>query len=256
MEPIIVKYLPKQVNLATDIATIGAWDPELEEQDRQAGLDGQTDAAREKACQEGKLFLLQTWGDGDHLVEVYVNEEPADELLAAYSQLVGPYLLVSPSGRLSFGGAEDFRQATKLATRPEDEISLAPGRYALTPFMVDEDKCARSLVGDEDFDYYQKRRAGCPWGCLLVALMFVSTFVDRRIALAFLVILLIRLGYSMVKTLLRAADRKYNSIKAKIDEVTMNLEHFPAFLFVLKSIGDQDPLKGGRAFVDDLAKAP
>jgi len=244
--------LPKQVIIATDIATIGVWDPELEDQDIQAGLTGQSDVAREKACEAGQLFLLHTWGDGDHVVEVYIDEAPEPELLASYSQLAGPFLVVSPSGRLSLGGAEDFRQATKMVTRPDAEISLVPGRYALTPFMVVEDKFARSIVGDEDFEYYQKRRVGFPWGCLLGVLIFLSTFVDRRITVALFAVLLLRWAYLLARRVSRMADQRYNTIRDNIDEATAKLEQFPAFLLVLRSLGDQDTLSGGWATFDDV----
>lgn len=235
--------MPKRIEVGTDIATIGVWDPAHERHDLEGAKYADYDAALRSEAQSGRLFYMNTGADGGCPVDIFVDETPDADVLTAYSQVPREFLVISESGRLIAGGVEDFVSAQKQITSPDDEISVPPGRYRLTLHQLDDDKYAENLraaVGADDVDYYETRWSGIPWGCLL----FVVGAVILLLRLWFVAIGVFALWavYMFVRSRMRASDARYQEIATRIGE---HEERFPELILTLRQLDDSTDLKGG-----------
>lgn len=235
--------MPTRVDTGTDIATIGIWDPVRERHDLSNAKSADYEAALRSEARAGRLFYINTGGDGGYPVDIFVDESPEADLLDVYTTIDPPFLIISESGRLIAGGVEDFVSATKRITSPKDEVPVPAGRYALTLHQLDEEKLAANLertIGDEDYAYYEQRSSGIPWGCLLFVIAIVVLLLQYWILSISLVGVWV--AYLLIRTRMRSADVRLQDISARIAEFQ---ERFPKLLFVLRPIADQDDLSGG-----------
>jgi hypothetical protein len=84
----------------------------------------------------GNLILYSNSFDGQTLLRVYVDEDPAGDVVTRVANLVRNGFCRFPGGRICFAGVEDVQKANQeCACRGDAE--LAPGNYAAEGFDVD-----------------------------------------------------------------------------------------------------------------------
>ena len=161
------------IEAGTDIAMVGLWDP---------ASDGRPELSHkelmpflEAEAREGKLLLMITGGDGSYRAKVYVGERPAEASLAFFDRLGGEFYIESQSGKLIFGGVEDYRHAEPRITSEEDCFEVAAGCYSVDVF-----ECTLRVGGEdyynelarrtspEDVEHFRDASDGCASGCVLI----------------------------------------------------------------------------------------
>ena len=145
-----------RIDVGTDIARIGVWDPAHERHDLRTARYADYEAGLQAEARAGRLFFVNTGADGEYPIELYVDEEPPVADLQLYTLREGEFLICSQSGRLMAGGLEDFVSDTKQITSEEDHFEVAPGMYALSVYELQEEEFDRRLpefIGPEDYAY-------------------------------------------------------------------------------------------------------
>lgn len=235
--------MPKRIDIGTDIATIGVWDPAHERHDLKTVKFAAFEAGLQSEARNARLFFINTGADGGYLTDFYVNEEPDAELLAVYSMGEREYLITSESGNLIAGGIEDFVRQTKQITSDEDRLVVSPGLYAIRVYELIEERLVeriRSHIGEEDYNYYEQRWAGVPWGCLIFAAAVLLLFA--KLWFASVALFLTWVAYLVVTSRLRAADQRFQDISQRISAFDTQ---YPPFIYVLRSVSDRNSVKGG-----------
>src|SRR5262249_42288870 len=131
-------------------------------------------------AEAGRLFFINTGADGGYPTDIYVDETPDSELLEVYTTNGREFLIRSESGRLIAGGLEDYGSDGPQITSQQDEFAGEPGRHALTLYQLDDERAderARRYLGEDDYDYYQRRTTGTPWGCLMFVAALIVSFL-------------------------------------------------------------------------------
>ena len=236
---------PTRVPAATEIATIGIWDPAYERHDLEnVDVDERLAALRSEA-RAGRLFFIDTFSDGEYAVDVYVDEVPDADLLALCSQVNREFLIVSESGRLLVGGLEGFTKATKQPASPDHSLAVSPGRYALTLHelrqgQVDDADNLRRVLGADDYADYENQKVGFPLGCLLfvagIGLLLLQFWYLAGAAFA------VWLGYLFLRPLMRPPDRRLQELDERLAEYR---ERLPAFVVTLRTLPESAELEGG-----------
>jgi len=233
----------KRVEVGTDIAMIGVWDPAHERHDLKKAKYADYEASLRSEAQSGRLFYINTGGDCGYPVDIIIDEATDAEVLSVYSQVSRDFLVISKSGRLVAGGVEDFVNVEKQITSPDDEISVPAGRYGLTLYQLNDDKYAENLraaIGADDLDYYEKRWSGVPWGCLMFIIGIVILVLQFWfVAIGFFALLA---AYMFVRSRARASDVRYQEVSKRIGE---HQERFTELMFVLRRLDDSSDLEGG-----------
>lgn len=240
--------MPKRIEMGTDIAMVGVWDPGVDLHDKPGDY---RDFIEAKAL-AGRLFFIDTVADGGFHTDVYVDEQPAPETLAFYKTPDRRFLIASESGRLIAGGIEDFANLQPQITSPADEFNVTPGRYALSVYERDEDQYLEVLkkeVGESDMDYYATRFNGCTHGCLafiaaviLGAVSWVLTDVYPWLWAVTGLLVALGITYITIRTRTLIKDERYRDIHQRIGKIE---ERFSSFIFILESLSDNEEVEGG-----------
>ncbi|MEM9110599.1 MAG: hypothetical protein AAGC72_11305 [Planctomycetota bacterium] len=241
--------MPRRIEVGTDIASIGVWDPVEPYPDKPA--DAQ--AFIQQQAKAGRLFYIVTGADGGYQTDFYIGEQPDPEILDLYTKYSPEYLIESRSGRLIAGGLEDFANPNPQMTSSEDELVVTPGRYVLSLYELDEDRYLERLdehVSKEDMDYYGKRcDRGCTGCCLfyVIALLLVPfcwVLMDLWPWLWWIAAIFPLIGttYLLLYSRRLDADTRFKGISQRIAAVS---EQYPALICVLDTTELGEPLEGG-----------
>ena len=232
-----------RIDIGTDIATIGVWDPIRERHDLEAAKFAGFEAGIKSEAENARLFFISTGADGGYLTDIYVDEEPNSEYLSVYAGVAREFLISSESGRLVAGGIEDFVSSSKRITSDKDHFHVTPGFYALKVYELVEDKLIdrlRNYIGVEDYAYFERKLSGTPWGCLLFVIAAASIFSRRWL----LVVGLFTFWgmYCVVRSRICAADNRFQDIARRVEEYDT---HFPPFIYVLRNVPEACGVRGG-----------
>lgn len=233
----------RRIEIGTDIATIGVWDPTRERHDLKTAKYAEYESGLRSEAEAGRLFMVYTGADGGFLTDIYVDEQPDPDCLSLYSAVEREFLIECQSGRLIAGGVEDFIKGDKQITSDEDQFTLTPGRYALRFYELIEDRLIDRLknhVGPEDYAYYESKFAGFPWGCLLLVIATISLF--SKLWLVSASVFALWAASLFVRSRVRAADHRFQDTTKRIEEFEMR---FPPFIYVLRRVTDADAVEGG-----------
>ena len=229
----------KRIDIGTDIATIGVWDPTCERPDLSAAKYANYQAGLEAEASAGRLFFILTGADGSYPAVIYADESPAPDTLALYESADRRFLIHCSSGRMIAGGIEDFVNKKKVITSAEDEFSLTPGPYAIRFYELVEEKLIARLrveLGNSDYEYYADRAERLPWGCLLVATtLFTAILLFTQFWVAALVVFCIGVVYTILRWRTQALDHRFNSIAERVKSIDVDI---PPFIYVLEAIGE------------------
>ena len=236
----------KRIEIGTDIATIGVWDPTCERHDLSALKYADYEAGLESEASAGRLFFVFTGADGSYPAVFYADELPASDILALYDSAKRRFLIHCTSGRLIAGGVEDFVKQRKVITSPEDEFSLEPGAYAIQFYKLVDEKLIdrlRAELGDSDYEYYASRVERLPWGCLLAAtILFTAILLLTRLGTAALTVFCMGALCTILRRRAQVVDHRFNSIQERIQSID---EDIPPFIYVLQPIDHSSDVTGG-----------
>lgn len=233
----------KRIEIGTDIATIGVWDPARERHDLKTAKYAVYESDLRSEAEAGRLFFVNTGADGGFLTDIYVDEQPDSDCLSLYSAVEREFLIESQSGRLNAGGVEDFINSAKQITSDEDQFTVTPGRYALRFYELMEDRLIdrlRNHIGADDYAYYESKFEGVPWGCLLFLIATVCLFTKLWLVSAGM--FAVWAAFLVIRSRVRSADRRFQDIAKRIEAFD---EQFPPFIYVLRRMTDADVVKGG-----------
>jgi hypothetical protein len=235
--------MSKRIDIGTDIATIGVWDPSHERHDLKNVKFADFEAGLQSEARDARLFFIYTGADGGFLTDIYVDENPDPDMLTLYSAVEREFLVTSESGRLIAGGVEDFVSDTKQITADEDQFSVSPGPYAIKIYELIEDEVfirLRNHIGEEDYAYYKSKSAGFPWGCLLFVI--AVGFLFSRLWLVSASLFGLWLAYMVFRSRVRSADHRFQDIAKRLTALD---NQFPPFIYVLRSVSEAGDVEGG-----------
>lgn len=233
-----------RIDIGTDIATIGVWDPMRERHDLKTAKFADFEAGIQSEAENAKLFFINTGADGSYLTDVYVDEEPSVELLSVYVAVTREFLISSESGRLVASGVEDFVSDSKQISSDKDHFRVTPGLYALKVYQRDEDKLTARLrdhLGAEDYGYYERKYSGTPWGFILFVLAAAASMLSRQWLLV-AVLFIVWVIYSVIRPCITAVDKRFRDIANRVEEFDTR---FPPFIYVLRSVPEAGGIRGG-----------
>ena len=235
--------MPQRIDIGTDIATIGVWDPAHERHDLKTVKFADFEAGLQSEAHDGRLFFINTGADGGYLTDIYIDEEPDSKQLSVYSRVEREFLITSQSGKLIAGGIEDFVSTSKQITSHKDQFAVSPGTYAIRVYELIEDKLIdriRDHIGEDDYAYYEGKSAGFPWGCLLFVIAI--GFLFSRLWLISAGSFAIWLAYVVVRSRVRRADSRFQEIAQRVLAFDSD---YPPFIYVLRSVPAANDVKGG-----------
>lgn len=242
----------KRIDLGTDIAMIGVWDPTQTFPELRSAKYADYIATLHTEAEAGRLFFINTGGDGGCPADIYVNERPNAEHLSLYETPDRAFLIESRSGRLIVGGLEDYGANKRQITTEEDEFSVKPGRYKLRFYFRDEEKYGASFekhIGRDDLDYHLSRFDCCTSGCLLFIFVLVLSVASWVLAAMFpwlwmatAGVAMLGVGYITLRNRSLAKDERYQDISQRIAEYEAR---FPGMIFVLIDLPPDKEVQGG-----------
>jgi len=235
--------------VGTDIAMIGLWDPEHDRPDLHSCNQSVLDSSLRQDALEGRLFFVNTGSDGGCPVDFYVDEDVPEDRLRFYKSIGRSFLVVSKSGHLLAGGVEGYISERKQITSPGDRFAVPPGPYALRLHELNEadlhdPKALAEAIGAGDYEYYESRMGGFPWGCVLflgALLGLAALYVTAHLAYSPILFAPLLLRYLLL-WLGRSRDRRFLEVSRKISEFTSS---FSIFIFTLSSGAPVDKIQGG-----------
>jgi len=178
-------------------------------------------------------------------IHLYVDEDSPDYSGRGYKRRGGTFLLNVPSGRLIAGGVEHWSGHEETEDSAKTEVTVPPGSYALTVREQEFDNLQHNaemidLLGEADWNFYNKVmwfRAG---GCLPVLACIVLAFLREWQALLFFALPL-AFSYWLVQAALWRFGRW-----ARIDRaIKEHQSESPGIILELHAINDTSLLKGG-----------
>lgn len=235
--------MPQRIEIGTDIAAIGVWDPAHERHDLGRAKHAVFLSELETEAHAARLFFINTFADGGYLTDIYVDDSPDSDHLALYSTVEREFLIESRSGQLIAGGIEDFIDSHKKITSDDHRFNVSPGFYALRLHEFEEEKYLARLrdhIGADDYDYYQNKSEGTPWGCLLFVVSII--FLIAKMKMMFVGALVIWGIYVMIRFRLRAADSRLRDISIRVKEFEVQ---FPSLIYILRRVSGASGIKGG-----------
>lgn len=236
----------KRIDIGTDIATIGVWDPTFECPDLSAANYADYQAGLEAEASAGRLFFILTHADGSYPAVIYAGESPAPDTLVLYKSAARSFLVHCSSGRMIAGGIEDFVNKKNVITSAEDEFSLTPGSYTIQFYELIEEKLIARLrveLGDSDYDYYADRAERLPWGCALVAtILFTVILLFTQFWGAALAVFCTGFVYAIFRRRTQAGDHRFHSIAERVRSIDADI---PPFIYVLQPVDKSSNASGG-----------
>lgn len=245
----------KRIDITTDIAKIGIWDPAHERHDLSSVKYEDYRTGLQAEAVAGSLFFIDTSADGSYPAAFYVDEVPSSDTLALYDSLDRQFLIHSRSGRLIAGGVEDFVNQKKWTVSTEDEFPVAPGSYAIQFHILNDEQFTnrlRSELGNSDFEYYAARAEKLPWGCLLALTIFLTSIllvVQRWVPS--LIVFGLGLCYTLVRWRIQASDHRFRSLAEKVKLLEND---FPWFICVMNSVNGSTDVTGGWFDLDQVTE--
>jgi len=243
----------KRIDAGTDVATVGIWDPQYEP-DRHLN-----EAARRERADRAQIFYVSTGADGSYPIDVFLNEEPPRDYLAALEH-VGDFRLTCTSGRLRVGGVEDFTREQKQITGPDDVIEVPAGDYTLAFWLNrrteeetarETERALKSALGEEGYQYWQARLQGC--GGLVAGLLagLATAVIARSVtgtswaSLWGLLPIVLAVAVLRYRQRALARDPRYQELQRIADPIVRRMEEWlPTFAWVLMREPRPD-LRGG-----------
>lgn len=236
----------KWIDIGTDVATIGIWDPACERHDLASASRKNYQAGLETEAEAGRLFFINTFADGSYPALIFADDVPSVESLSLHDSSNRLFRINCNSGRLIAGGIEDFVNRRKSITTIAGSFSLPPGSYSIQLFVRSEERLTNKLraeLGEEDYCYYVKKAEETPWGCAIAISMVPAAMLlwagHWEIACSVLI-----LGF--VVALFRRRTQKTDLRYQILAERAESLDHeCPPFIYLLKSIPESSGLTGG-----------
>ena len=240
----------KRIDVATDIAMIGAWDASHTEQPLSRQDKRRFRQILHEDAEQGRLFLIETGGDVGGPVELYVDAEIPPNVLKQFNPAQRDFRLQVPSGNLLVGGIEDYRADSPKITSDADILTIAPGDYRLRCWIraSDEDEASETelekLVGAERLRRFDRRnKLGCMAGPVTLLLFPALVFpLGWKIALGVSIVAFLAYWHVLERVLRLSADyRELSEIVPKYREGNER----PLFVLQLLPLLESDDLKGG-----------
>ena len=158
-----------RIDAGTDVAMMGAWDAQRDDQPFSPDKFSQVHALIEADAANGDLFLIHTGADGGGPVDVVVDEPIAAEEVARLKPVEGLRRLSVPSGALRIGGVEYYRAPKPRGT--PGAVAIPSGDYAISAFVpLDEEAeppseaALRNQVGANELRTYDRINMGVVMG--------------------------------------------------------------------------------------------
>lgn len=243
-----------RIEMGTDIASIGLWDPGVEHPGKPAHARDYC----EMQASLGQLFFIDTHADGSYPTDLYLDQSPDARRLKRYTTAPRTFLIESKTVQLIADGLEDFANPKPQITSADDRFGVAPGRYAIQPYTLDEDKYQSYLarkIGKEDLNYYSSQAGrGCVGGCLLFALALVMVAVSWVLGdlypwlwIAPGALVFIDMVYISLRATGVAKDKRFKDIHQRIGEIE---EAHVGLILVLTSLAADEQAEGGWHVLD------
>jgi hypothetical protein len=132
-----------RIEVATDVARIGAWD----------------------ASGAAEPFYIEIGGDWGGAVDVYVNESAPAKAKGRATKSASEGLVSVPSGRLLIAGGEDYRSVTPRTIGSDSVIEIPSGDYRVRGYVAELSEAeeaaemsipeAEETLDPADRDYYR-----------------------------------------------------------------------------------------------------
>ncbi len=244
-----------RIEVATDIAMLGAWDSAQDDPLLKTSWGKEFEAALEDDARSGKLFLLRTGGDCGGQVEVLIDEPVSAGLRRKMKQLSGEFLLSLPSGRMVVGGVEDYRVANRKVADQKSALDVTPGHYLLSCYVCPEESASglpsqtqmSKMVGKEDYAYYQRvSRQGLFGFVTLLVFPVLTPFVGWKIS-GVLTITALLVYFNLFERVRLKRDKRYIEISGRVNDAhrVARAGDLPQFIFQLRKVDYAPELKGG-----------
>lgn len=231
-----------ECEIGTDIAMIGLWDPAHPRHDLGPLANGPFMTGLEEAATLGQLFFVSTYSDGSYKVLITVDEAPDPDEIKFLSVSESEFLIESQSGELVAGGVEYFKDANTSGVEL-DRICVEPESFAIQAYKLDDAATTRLLrhhLGDNDYEYFQRRIDRWPWGCLSFVLVPLSIILRQPSLTLYL------LGgwllFVVIRFVLRLLDTRFQELMERADGI---LEPAIQLVWVLRKLSPPTDLKGG-----------
>jgi hypothetical protein len=256
----------ERIVAGTDVAMIGAWDADRAWGATPAGERKGTLALLEREAKAGRLFLVRTGGDGEEVVDLYVDEDVPVSVRTQTGAVQGEFLLSVPSGRLTVGGVEDYGAAKPVQTSEGSSIAVPAGDYRLRCHVsrLREEQPEQSLpevmrdtLGPDDLAYY--RRQGAQWKVTLLAIPPLLLFpvlafpFGWKVALAVTALVAWPYGTLLERWSKRrvAADARWQRLNRIVDRAWRGTQT-PSLILELRAVADPAGLAGGSISLDEV----
>ena len=239
-----------RIDAGTDVAMMGAWDAQRDEQPFTPDKFPQVQALIEADAAHGDLFLIHTGADGGGPVDVLIDEPIPAEEVARLKPIEGLRRLSVPSGALRIGGVEYYR-APKPRGRP-DAVAIPSGDYAIAAFVpLDEEAeppsegALRNKVGADELKTYDRiNMAVVMGGFALPSLALLLLIPDFGGKIAVPVAIAIFLAWFPATQWVLRQSRSYT----RMHEVAIDFrlrQGPPALVLSLRKLGAEEKLAGG-----------
>lgn len=236
---LIKQKMPKRIDISTDIAIIGVWDPTHERYDLISANPYDFKSELQMEALEARLFFIDTFADGNYPTDIYINEIPHRDILAHYLAVEREFLILSESGHLIAGGIEDFYKVRKQTISDGDQFDVSPGLYAIKFYERMEGALIKH-IGEKELNYYENKFADSFLGCLIFVIMI--GFLVSKLWYFSASLFVIWLIYLAIRFRIRATDQRFQGIRKRI---TTFENQYPPFIYVFRRIADAENLKGG-----------
>jgi len=241
----------QRVEAGTDAAMIGAWDASLNAQPMADAADQRS--LLEADAANGRLFLLETGGDGGGPVDVYIDEAIDPAARERLREVPGRFRLSLPTGALVVGGGEDYRSREPINTSARSVVRIPPGEYEVRCLVPsdperepDSQQELERMVGRDELRYYDRtNRSGCIIGALIL-LLFPLLLIPFHWMIALPVTLIAFLGWFPLRARILLRSRRYQQLHRVVPEYRLRTVD-PWLVLTLQTMAPGSDLKGGIA---------
>jgi hypothetical protein len=246
---------------------IGAWDASRQGVPLSAPDRKRLSRTLEQDATDGHLFLIHTGGDCGGEVDVYLDEEIPKQVHTRVRVIEREVLLSVPSGKLTIGGAEDYRQSKPANLKiigPDSTIDIPGGDYRLRCYVANQEedepgglsisKLEENVLGPEDLAYYRrmnkKQVTAAFSGCLIFLIFLIFPLLAYpfgwKIALAATWAFGMAYYYLAWEPVRRrvAGDSRWQRLNRAVGKAHQGSQS-PTFILELHSVDDRGGLKGG-----------